>query len=163
MATISKILEIDNCNKDLVLEVLYKPEFWEAISPVDKMEASFPAPNVLYTKIVDMIKVVNIAIEMEGELVLVDRGEEEGKGRLIEFNVRNNEDVKELEGNIRVKALSKTKSKIGVFIHHFHLSSNFLSMFGGASELILRTKIGGILRNIEKYCKTNDLKDFLSS
>jgi len=160
-AKVSKILEIDNCNKDVVLEALYKPEFWEAISPVDKIEASFPAPNVLYTKIVDLIKVVNIPIEIEGELVLVHKGEEEGKGRLIEFNLRNSDDIKELDGNIRIKALSPTKSKIGVFIHNFVLSSNFLNLLGGATELVLRTKIGGILRNIEKYCKTKNLKDFL--
>ena len=159
--TISKVLEVDNCNKDDAIEALYKPEFWEAISPVDKIEASFPAPNVLHTHIVDVIKVVNIDIDIEGELVLLDKGEEEGKGRLIEFNVRNNEDVKTLEGNIRIKALSPTKSKIGVFIHNFVLSSDFLSLFGGATDLVLRTKIGGILRNIEKYCKTKNLKDFL--
>ena len=158
---ISKVLEIENCNKDIVLKAIYKPEFWEEISPVDKIEAKFTSPNVLHTDIVDMIKVVNIAIEMEGELVLVDKGEEEGKGHLIEFNVRNNKDVKDLEGNIRVKALSPSSSKIGVFIHNFELSSNFLSLFGGATELILRTKITGILRNIEKYCKTKDLKNFL--
>lgn len=158
---ISKVLEIENCNKDIVLKAIYNPKFWEEISPVDKIEASFPSPNVLHTDIVDMIKVVNIAIEMEGELVLVDKGEEEGKGQLIEFNVRNNKDVKDLEGNIRVKALSPSKSKIGIFIHDFKLSSNFLSLFGSATELILRTKITGILRNIEKYCKTKDLKNFL--
>lgn len=158
---ISKVLEIENCNKDIVLKAIYNPKFWEEISPVDKIEASFTSPNVLHTDIVDMIKVVNIAIEMEGELVLVDKGEEEGKGHLIEFNVRNNKDVTDLEGNIRVKALSPSKSKIGVFIHDFKLSSNFLSLFGGATELILRTKITGILRNIEKYCKTKDLKNFL--
>jgi len=158
---ISKIIEIDNCNKDIVLKALYKPKFWEAISPVDKIEANFPAPNVLYTYIVDVIKVVNISIEMDGELVLEDKGDKEGKGRLIEFNVRNNKDVKTLEGNIRVKALSSTKSKIGVFVHNFQLESSFLNLLGGASELILRTKIGNILRNIEKYCKTRDLKDFL--
>ena len=158
---ISKVLEIENCNKDIVLKAIYNPKFWEEISPVDKIEASFPSPNVLYTSIVDMIKVVNIAVEMEGELVLVDKGEEEGKGQLIEFNVRNNKDVKDLEGNIRVKALSPNTSKIGIFIHDFKLSSNFLSLFGGATELILRTKITAILRNIEKYCKTKDLKNFL--
>ncbi len=158
---ISKVLEIENCNKDIVLKAIYNPKFWEEISPVDKIEASFPSPNVLHTDIVDMIKVVNIAIEMEGELVLVDKGEEQGKGHLIEFNVRNNKDVTDLEGNIRVKALSPSKSKIGIFIHDFKLSSNFLSLFGSATELILRTKITGILRNIEKYCKTKDLKNFL--
>ena len=158
---ISKVLEIENCNKDIVIKAIYKPKFWEEISPVDKLEASFPSPNVLHTYIVDVIKVVNIAIEMEGELVLVDKGEEEGKGQLIEFNVRNNKDIKDLEGNIRIKALSPSKSKIGVFIHNFELSSNFLNLFGGATELILRTKITGILRNIEKYCKTKDLKNFL--
>ena len=158
---ISKVLEIENCNKDIVLKAIYNPKFWEEISPVDKIEASFPSPNVLHTYIVDMIKVVNIAVEMEGELVLIDKGEEEGKGHLIEFNVRNNKDVTDLEGNIRVKALSPSKSKIGVFIHNFELSSNFLNLFGSATELILRTKITGILRNIEKYCKTRDLKKFL--
>ena len=158
---ISKVLEIDNCPKNVVLEALYKPEFWEMISPVTKIEASFPAPNVLRTKIVDHIKVVNIDVELDGELVLLDKGEEEGKGRLIQFNVRNNKDVTDLEGNIRVRALSSSKSKIGVFIHNFTLSSDFISIFGGVAELVLRTKITGILRNIEKYCKVSQLSDFL--
>ena len=42
----------------------------------------------------------------------------------------NNKDIKELDGNIRVKALSPNESKIGVFIHNFELSSNFLNLFG---------------------------------
>lgn len=160
MKVISKILEIENCPKNDALEALYKPKFWEEISPVTKIEASFPSPNVLRTKLVDHIKVVNIDIELEGELVLTDKGEEEGKGRLIQFNVRGNEDVTELEGNIRIKAISPSKSKIGIFIHSFVLSSNFMSLLGGVAELILRTKITGILRNIEKYCKVSQLSDF---
>jgi len=157
---ISKILEIENCPQKDALEALYKPKFWEEISPVTKIEASFPSPNVLRTNIVDHIKVVNIDVEMEGELVLTDKGEEEGKGRLIQFNVRGNKDVTELEGNIRIKAISPSKSKIGIFIHHFVLSSNFMSLIGGVAELILRTKITSILRNIEKYCKVSQLSDF---
>ena len=158
---ISKVLEIENCGKDIVLQALFKARFWEIISPADKMEANFTSPNVLHTKIVDHIKVVNIDVEMEGELVLIDKGEEEGKGRLIEFNIRNNKDIKELEGRIRVKALSSNKSKIGVFIHNFILSSDFLSVFGSATELVLRTKITGALRNLEKYCRTNNLNSLL--
>ena len=161
MAVISKVLEIKNCKKEIFLEAIYKPKLWEELSPVNEMKADFVAPNVLHTNIVDYIKVVNIPIEMEGELVLVDKGEEEGRGRLIEFNVRNNKDIKELDGNIRVKALSPNESKIGVFIHNFELSSNFLNLFGSATELVLRTKITALLRNLEKYCKSRDLKDFL--
>jgi len=163
---ISKVLEINNCNKDILLEAIYKPKIWEEVGPVTKIEANFVAPNIMYTYIVDEIKLtggdfLKIPIEMEGELVLSDKGEQEGKGRLIEFNVRKNKDITKLEGNIRMKALSANTTKVGVFIHNFSLSSNFLSLFGSAAELVLRTKITGILRNLEKVCKTKDLKHFI--
>ena len=93
---ISKVVELDNCNKDLLVKALYTAKFWETVNPAKKMEAKFISPNVLYTKVLDDI--VSIPIEMEGELVLQDLGEQqEGKGRLIEINIRNNKDVKELE------------------------------------------------------------------
>ncbi|MFX0189041.1 MAG: hypothetical protein ACFE8A_15050 [Candidatus Hodarchaeota archaeon] len=163
---ISKVLEINNCNKDLLLKSIYKSKIWEEISPVSKMEAKFVAPNVMYTYIIDEIKLtigdfLKVPIEMEGELVLIDKGEQEGKGRLIEFNIRKNKDITKLEGNIRIRALSNNKTKVGVFIHNFSLSNNFFSLFGSAAELILRTKITGILRNLEKCCKTKDLKCFI--
>ncbi|HEY0088187.1 MAG TPA: hypothetical protein VGB37_05050 [Candidatus Lokiarchaeia archaeon] len=158
---ISKVVEIDNCNKDIVLKALFKPKLWEEISPVDYIEAKFTAPNVLFTRIKDHIKIVNIEVEMVGELLLIDKGEEADKGRLIQFNVRNNENVQELEGNLRVKSLDNNKSKIGVFIRNFKLSNQFLGLFGNTTELILRTKITDMLRNLEKYCKTRDLKDLL--
>jgi len=161
MAKITKILEIDNCNKDILSQALYKAEFWEAINPTKKMEAKFIAPNVLYTKIYDEIDVIHIQIEMEGELVLSDKGEIEGKGRLVEFNVRNNKDIKHLEGRLRIKALSPTKTKLGVFVENFALSGNFLSLIGSVANLTLQKKITEMMRNIEKYCKTKDLKDFL--
>ncbi|MFX1258052.1 MAG: hypothetical protein ACFFAN_09340 [Promethearchaeota archaeon] len=167
---ISRVLEINNCNKDNLLEAIYQPRFWEIISPVTKIEAKLVAPNVIYTHIIDEIKLsvgdfLKIPIEMEGELVLIDKGEIEGKGRLIEFNVRKNKDIKELEGRIRIKTLSidksSNKSKVGVFIHHFVLSSDFINLFGSAAELILRRKVTNSLRNLEKYCKTHDLKDLV--
>lgn len=158
---ISKVLEINNCNKDELLKAIYKPEFWEAINPCKEMEAEFTAPNVLHTKIMDEINVVKVPIKMEGELVFQDKGEEEDKGRLIELNVRNNKDVKELEARLRVKSLSPTKSKLGVFVQSLILNSDFLNLIGGASELILRTKITDMIRNLEKLCKTRGLKEFL--
>lgn len=161
---ISKVLEINQCNKNLFLEALYKPKFWEIISPVKKIEAQFTAPNVLYTKINDDINLpganlVIAPIEMEGELVLVDKGEDKEHGRLIEFNVRNNKDIKELDGNMRIKELTPIKSKVGIYIHNFALSSNFLKLFGTAAEFILQTKISSMCRNLEKFCKNNDLKN----
>ncbi|MBY9012308.1 MAG: hypothetical protein KGD70_08030 [Candidatus Lokiarchaeota archaeon] len=161
MAKISKVLEVNNCNSELLFQALYKAEFWEAINPAKKMDAQFTAPNVLYTKIYDEIDIVKIPIEMEGELILSDKGEEEGKGRLIEFNVRNNKDIRELEGRLRIKTLSSTKSKLGVFIETFSLSSEFLSLLGGGADLVLQRKISEMLRNIEKICKTKDLQEFL--
>jgi len=93
---ISKVVELENCNKDKFVKAIYKPEFWLTVNPAKTMEAEFLAPNVLYTKITD--EIIKIEIEMEGELVLQDRGEQEGgKGRLIDLNVRNNKDVRELE------------------------------------------------------------------
>ena len=42
------------------------------------------------TFIVDEINIgLKIPIEMRGELVLIDKGEQGPQGRLIEFNVRN--------------------------------------------------------------------------
>ena len=160
-AKISKVLEIDNCNDNDLLKALYVSEFWEEINPTKKMEAQFTAPNVLHTKIYDEVDLIKIPIEMEGELVFSDKGQDPGKGHLIEFNVRNNKDVRELEGRLRIKALSPNKSKVGAFVDNFSLSSDFLRIMGSVSDLVLQTKISAMLRNIEKYCKTKDLKDFL--
>jgi len=143
------------------IEAIYKAKFWEELSPVTKINAEMIAPNVLHTNIIDNIKLIKIPIEMEGELVLIDKGEEEGKGRLIEFNVRKNKNVKKLEGNLRIKELSGNASKLGIYIHKFILSDNFLSLFGRAAELTLRSKLTGFLRNLEKFCKNNDLNEFL--
>jgi hypothetical protein len=160
-AKVSKVLEINNCNENDLLKALYVPEFWEEINPSKKMEAKFTAPNVLYTKIYDEVDLIKLPIEMEGELVLSDKGQDPGKGHLIEFNVRNNKDIRELEGRIRIKSLSLNKSKVGVFVESFTLNSDFLRNIGGVSDLVLQTKISEMLRNIEKYCKTKELKDFL--
>ena len=160
-AVISKVVEIDNCPQEKLIGAIYKSKFWEELSPVSQIEVNFTAPNVFHSVIVDKVKVVNIPIEMEGEMVLNDKGDQEGKGRLIEFNVRNNKNVKKLDGNMRVKALSPNKSKLGIFVHHFILEDDFLKLFGGAAELTLRTKITNMLRNLEKFCKTNDLSEFL--
>ena len=158
---ISKVVELDNCNKEILIKAIYKPEFWVMVNPAKSMQAEFTAPNVLYTKITD--EIINIKINMEGELVLQDKGEqEEGKGQLIEFNVRNNKDIRELEGRIRIKAISNNKSKIGVFINSFKLSSDFLNLIGrSAAELTLRTKITDMLRNLEKYVKSKSLDNLL--
>lgn len=161
---ISKVLEIENCQKEELIEALYKVEFWEKISPVHEIKANFPAPNVLYTKMVDELLnvggLVKLPIEMEGELVFIDKHEEQGKGRLIEFNIRNNKDVRELEGNLRIKTLTANKTKVGIFINKFVLSSDFLNLIGKtAAEITLRAKITKMLRNLEKFCKTNKLKE----
>ncbi len=154
---ISKVVEIENCKKDSLIKAVYKPEFWLTVNPAKKMHAEFIAPNVLFTKITD--EIINIKIEMEGELVLQDKGEQEGgKGHLIELNIRNNKDVRELEGHMRIKAISDNKSKIGVFINSFSLSNDFLGLIGRtAAELALRTKITDMLRNLERWLKTNSL------
>ena len=156
---ISKVVELDNCNTDTLIKAIFKPEFWEMVNPAKSMQAKFTAPNVLYTKIID--EIINIKIEMEGELVLQDMGEQpEGKGRLIELNVRNNKDVRELEGRMRIKALANNKTKIGVFINSFKLGSDFFNLIGrNAAELTLRSKITDMLRNLEKWVKSKSLED----
>ncbi|MHA1283144.1 MAG: hypothetical protein ACTSQP_11620 [Promethearchaeota archaeon] len=166
-AKISKVLEIDNCPKDLLLDALYKAEFWEKISPVKKIEAKFIAPNVLWSVVEDDIfnigNYIKIPIKLEGELVLSDKREELGKGHLIEFNVRNNKDVRELEGRLRIKSLSASKTKIGVFINNLILSSNFLNLVGkNLAEITLQTKITKMLRNLEKLCKNQKFLEQLS-
>jgi len=164
---ISKVLEIDNCNKDVFIEALYKPNIWEKAAPVKSMKVEFISPNVFRSEIIDEVKLtvgnlLNIPIEMTGELVLLDEGEIPQKGRLIKFNVRNNKNIKELEGRIRIKDISLNKTKIGVFVDHFTFSSDFLNLIGkNAGELILRSKITDLLRNLEKFCKKNDLKELL--
>ena len=159
---ISKIIEIDNCKKDEFLEAMYKPGIWEKCSPVKRISVEFIAPNVFRSDIMDEVNVVKVPIELQGELVMDDKGEEQNKGRLIEINVRNNKDVKDLEGRVRVKAIGANKTKIGVFIDKFTLSSDFMNLIGkSASELILRTKITGLLNNLQKFCKSNELKTLL--
>ncbi|TXT59205.1 MAG: hypothetical protein BAJALOKI2v1_240033 [Promethearchaeota archaeon] len=158
---ISKVVEIDNCRKDELIEALYKKEFWEEISPVTKISVEFISPNVFHSDIVDEIDLVKIPVEMSGELVMEDKGETSSKGRLLELNVRNNKNVKKLEARLRIKSLSDDKTKVGVFVQTLDLESEFMNMLGDASELILRRKITGMLRNLEKFLKTNDLKYFL--
>jgi len=123
------------------------------------MEAKFIAPNVLYTKVTD--EIVKVSVELEGELVLQDLGEQEDKGRLIELNVRNNKDVRELDGRIRIKALAPTKTKLGVFIESFKLGSDFLSLIGNVAEYTLRNKITEMLRKLERWLKNHSLEDLL--
>jgi hypothetical protein len=156
---ISKVIELDNCNKDTLIKALYTAKFWETVNPAKKMEAKFTSPNVLYTKVIDQI--VNIPVEMEGELVLQDQGEtEDGKGRLIEINVRNNKDVKELEGRLRIKELSPNRTKFGIFISDFKLDSDFLNLIGrNVSELTLRSKITEMVRKLERWLKNNSLNE----
>lgn len=144
-----------------MLSVIYKSDFWEKIAPTKRINANFVAPNVLYSKIHDEIEILKFPIEIEGELVLIDKGEEVGKGRIIEFNVRNNKDIKELEGRIRVKYLSPKASKVGIFIENFTLADNFLKLLGSAAELIVQSKITDLLRNLEKFCKSGNLAQFL--
>ena len=140
---------------------MYSAEFWEKIAPTKSIYTKFIAPNVLYSKIIDEINIVNLKVETEGELVLTDRGEELGKGRVIEFNIRNNKEIKELEGRIRIKFLSPLKTKVGVFIETFSLEHTFLKLIGSAAEFILQSKLTEMMRNLEKYCKSSDLKNFL--
>jgi hypothetical protein len=156
---ISKVVEVNNCNKEDLVKAFFKPQFWEAINPAKKMEAKFIAPNVLYTKISD--EFINIQIKMEGELVLQDKGEQLGeKGRLIELNVRNNKDIRELEGNIRIKALTSSKCKIGIFIKNFKLDSTLFNLIGRrVAELTLRSKITDMLRILERWLRTNSLNE----
>ncbi len=158
---ISKVVELDNCNKDLLVKALYTAKFWETVNPAKKMEAKFISPNVLYSKVID--EIVKIPIEMEGELVLQDQGEQEdGKGRLIEINIRNNKDVKELEGRLRIKELSTNRTKFGIFISSFKLDSDFINLIGkNVSELTLRSKITEMVRNLERWVKNNSLNDLL--
>jgi hypothetical protein len=158
--SISKVLEIENCETNQLIEALYTPSFWEEISPVDEISAKFTAPNVLYTDLTENIGIIKIPIEMSGELVFMDKGLEPSKGHLIEFNVRNNKDIRRLEGNLRLKQLTPDKVKAGIFIHKFELESEFLNLIGRqTSEFILRTKLSELLRNVEKLCKSRDLDE----
>lgn len=155
---ISKVVEINNCKKDDFVKAMFKPGIWETCSPVKKITVNFLAPNVFHSDILDEVDIIKIPIELSGELVMDDKGEVPNKGRLIEFNVRNNKDVRELEGRVRIKALAPDRSKIGVFINHFKLSSDFLNLIGSnAAELVLRTKITALLQNVKKFCTSHDL------
>ncbi len=156
----SKVLEID-CVKEEFLEALYKPKIWETISPVKKITVEFTAPNVFYSEIYDEVDLIKVPVEMKGELIMIDKGEIPGKGRLIELNVRNNKDVKKLDGRLRIKSVGPNKTKVGVFITTFQLASDLLNLFGDTSELILRSKISEILRALQKYLKSKSIRDFL--
>ena len=161
MTKISKVLEIENCNKDDLIKAIYTTSLWEKITPVQKIDVEFIAPNVMHSKIYDQIKVVNVPIEMETEIVLSDKGEEAGKGHIIELNIRNNEQVQQLEGRLRIKALSSTKSKVGVFIDTIIFTNDFLKMLGGAADMNFQLKITDMLRNLQNFCKTRSLNEFL--
>ncbi|MFX1238183.1 MAG: hypothetical protein ACFFAS_13915 [Promethearchaeota archaeon] len=159
---ISKVVEIENCNKDVLIKALYKPGIWEKCSPVKRIEVEFLSPNVFRSNIIDQVDIVNIPVEMSGELVMNNKGEEKNKGVLIEINVRNNKEVQALEGRVRIKELSPNKTKIGVFIDNLILNSNFMNILGkNAAELVLRNKLTGLLKNLEKFCQSNDLKELL--
>jgi len=162
MTNITKVLEIENCKKEDLIRAIYVSEFWENITPAQKVEARFIAPNVLYNKIFDQVSVVNVPIELESEMVFSDKGEEAGKGRLIEINIRNNNEIKRMEGRLRIKALTPTKSKVGIFIDTLLFSNDFLSLLGGAADMILQTKITEMMRNLQKLCQTKNLADFLT-
>ncbi|MBY9006632.1 MAG: hypothetical protein KGD63_07725 [Candidatus Lokiarchaeota archaeon] len=155
---ISKVVEVD-CDKEILIKSIYNPEVWEKISPVKKIMIELIAPNVFHSDIIDEIDIIKIPIEMSGDLVLEDKGEVPDKGRLIELNVRNNENVKKLEARIRIKSISKDKSKIGVFVHNFTLANKFLNVMGDAGELVLRRKISELLRNLQSYFKSNNIKN----
>ena len=161
MTNISKVLEIENCNKDDLIKAIYTTSLWEKITPVQQIKVEFTAPNVLHCKIHDKIKVVNVPIEMETEIVLSDKGEEVGKGHVIELNIRNNEQVQKLEGRLRIKALSSTKSKVGIFIDTIIFTNDFLKLLGGAADMTFQLKVSDMLRNLEKLCKTRSLNEFL--
>ena len=107
------------------------------------------------------VNIIKIPVKMSGELVLEDKGDTLEKGRLIELNVRNNENIKKLEARLRIKSLETNKSKVGVFVHSFTLASDFLNLIGDASELILRRKLSEILRNLQSYCKSNDINNLI--
>ncbi|GAG84069.1 unnamed protein product, partial [marine sediment metagenome] len=47
------------------------------------------------------------------------------------------------------------------FCGNFTLTSDVLRSIAGVGDLVLQNKISEMLRNIEKYCKTKDLKAFL--
>jgi hypothetical protein len=162
MTNISKVLEIENCKKEDLIEAIYKPEFWKEITPVQKVEAKLIAPNVLYNKIYDQISLIKVPIELESEMVLSDKGEQAGKGRLIEINIRNNDEIKNMEGRLRIKALTSTKSKVGIFIDELSFSNDFLSLLGGTADMILQTKITEMMRNLQKLCKIKDLRTFFT-
>ena len=161
MGKISKVLEINNCNRDNLIKAIYKPAFWEITNPTKRIDVEFISPNVLYSKIYDEIDLVKVPIEIEGELVLEDKGIDGSKGHLIEFNVRNNKDVHKLEGRIRVKGLSATKSKVGIFIEDFKLGSNLLGIIGSTADIILQSHITDMLRKLEKFCKSENLEKLL--
>ncbi len=160
MTNISKVLEIENCKKEDLIEAIYKSEFWKEITPAQKVEAKFIAPNVLYNKIYDQVSLIKVPIELESEMVFSDKGEQAGKGRLIEINIRNNNEIKNMEGRLRIKALSQSKSKVGIFIDVLSFSNEFLGLLGGAADVILQTKITEMMRNLQKLCKMKDLRTF---
>ncbi len=157
---ISKVVEVD-CDKETLLRAIYSAKVWETISPVKKIKVNFISPNVFHSDITDEIDIIKIPVKMSGELLLEDKGETPEKGRLIELNVRNNENVKKLEARLRIKSLDPNKSKVGVFVHSFTLASDFLNIMGDASELVLRRKLSEILRNLQSYCKSNDINNLI--
>jgi hypothetical protein len=128
-------------------------DFWVQVSPVRKISASFPNPNVLEADVEDDIAVdpagiAKIPLEIHGELVFEYKGEDGGKGHLYEVYARNNNYVNKLEARLRVKP-EGSRLKIGIFLQALELSSMLFQRGLGKEAVIISLKI-----KMEKLLRT---------
>jgi hypothetical protein len=160
-AIMSEIIEVQNASEEKILKKLREADFWIQIIPAKQKIVEMRAPNVLYTSIseeirMDLLGLANIKpikLEFEGELVLEDKGSDEN-GHFLDFNVRKNTLITELEGRLRLKKISNGISnglKVGIFIYVFKINNQFLGSLGqNAADLILRSKLRELLELAKK-------------
>ncbi|HMF32566.1 MAG TPA: hypothetical protein VKK79_14180 [Candidatus Lokiarchaeia archaeon] len=136
-------------------KAIFSAEFWERVSPVSKISASFPNPNVLEADVEDAIQVdpagiAKIPLEIHGELVFEYKGEDGSKGHLYEVYARNNNYLNSLEARLRVKP-EGARLKVGIFLQSLELNSMLFQRGLGKDAVViaLKLKMEKLLRNFK--------------
>jgi hypothetical protein len=140
-------------------KTIFDSNFWEQVSPVAKISASFPNPNVLEADVNDEIAVdptglAKIPVEIHGELVFEYKGEDGAKGHLYEVYARNNNYVNKLEARLRVKP-EGSRLKVGIFLQALELNSMLFQRGLGKDAVIiaLKLKMEKLLRNFRNLAE----------
>ncbi|MHA1340470.1 MAG: hypothetical protein ACTSRZ_09605 [Promethearchaeota archaeon] len=140
-------------NEKELTQKLEDKDFWEKIIPTKEKLVKKKAPNVLFIIIneefqFDPVGITKLSLKIEGELLFERKGADM-KGEIVDFYIRNNTHLDELDGRIRIRK-NREMLKIGVFIYSLRVKNIDLNIGQQAIEFVLRTKIREMLKNIEK-------------